>query len=129
MRPRFVVPASLIAALGLAVLPAVGNAAPKHNHGLTINATPNPIVTGDQVLIYGQLNIDHPGNRLIVLYHRVNPAAHVQRGPSDADQRRRVLRVPPRRWRRDDEPQLVRRSAPARATAVPCTSAWRHRWA
>jgi hypothetical protein len=74
MRPRFVVLASLIAALGLAVLPAVGNAAPKHNHGLTINATPDPIVTGDQVMIYGQLNTDHPGNRLIVLYHRVNPA-------------------------------------------------------
>ncbi len=74
MRPRFVVLASLIAALGLAVLPAVGNAAPNHNHGLTINATPDPIVTGDQVMIYGQLNTDHPGNRLIVLYHRVNPA-------------------------------------------------------
>jgi len=76
MRPRFVVPASLIAALGLAVLPAVGSAAPKHNHGLTINATPDPIVTGDQVMIYGQLNTDHPGNRLIMLYHRVNPAGH-----------------------------------------------------
>jgi hypothetical protein len=75
MRPRFVVPASLVAALGLAALPAVGHAAPKHNNGLTINATPDPIVTGDQVMIYGQLNTDHPGNRLIVLHHRVNPAS------------------------------------------------------
>jgi phage protein U len=74
VRPRLAVPASLLAVLVAAVLPSVGSAAPKHNHGLTINATPNPIVTGDQVLIYGQLNLKHPGNRLIVLFHRVNPS-------------------------------------------------------
>jgi hypothetical protein len=72
MRLRLAVPASLLVALAFAVLPSVGSAAPQHNHGLTINATPNPIVSGDAVLIYGQLNIKHPGNRLIVLFHRVD---------------------------------------------------------
>ena len=47
---------------------------PRHDHGLTIAATPDPIVAGDAVLIYGQLNVPNPGNRTIVLYHRVNPA-------------------------------------------------------
>ena len=74
MRLRLAVPASLLAMLVAAVLPSVGSAAPKHNHGLTVNATPNPISSGDQVLIYGQLNLKHPGNRLIVLFHRVNPS-------------------------------------------------------
>src|ERR1700730_14624820 len=72
MRLRLAVPASLLVALAFAVVPSVGSAAPKHNHGLTINATPNPIVSGDAVLIYGQLNIRHPRNRLIVLFHRVD---------------------------------------------------------
>lgn len=76
MRLRLAVPASLLAMLVAAALPAVGSAAPKHNHGLTISATPNPIVTGDQVLIYGQLNLKHPAGRLIVLFHRINPASH-----------------------------------------------------
>lgn len=76
MRLRLAVPAALLVALVVAALPAVGSAAPKHNHGLTINATPNPIVTGDPVLIYGQLNVTNPGNRLIVLFHRVNPSKH-----------------------------------------------------
>jgi hypothetical protein len=76
MRLRLAVPASLLAMLVAAALPSIGSAAPKHNHGLTINVTPNPIMTGDSVLIYGQLNLKHPGNRLIVLFHRVNPSKH-----------------------------------------------------
>lgn len=74
MRPRFAVLASVVAALGLATVPALAIAAPHHNHGLTIAATPNPIVSGDGVLIYGQLNMTNPGNQTIVLYHRVNPS-------------------------------------------------------
>lgn len=76
MRLRIVVLASLLAAALVAVIPATGGAAPKHNHGLTINATPNPIDSGDPVLIYGQLNTTSPGNRPILLYHRVGPARH-----------------------------------------------------
>lgn len=74
MRLRAAVLASLVAVLGLASVPAMAEAAPHHNHGLTIAATPNPIIAGDAVLIYGQLNAPHPGNRTVVLYHRINPA-------------------------------------------------------
>jgi hypothetical protein len=66
--------ASLVAVLGIASVPALAEAAPHHNHGLTIAATPNPIIAGDAVLIYGQLNVPRPGNRTVVLYHRINPA-------------------------------------------------------
>ncbi|MCL2417776.1 MAG: hypothetical protein FWD04_00670, partial [Conexibacteraceae bacterium] len=45
------------------------------NHSLTIAATPDPITAGQSMLIYGQLNGPSSANRLIVLYHRVNPAA------------------------------------------------------
>jgi hypothetical protein len=73
MRQRFAVLASVLTALVVVAVPGVASAAPRHNHGLTINATPNPIITGDAVLIYGQLNGADSGGRTIVLYHRVNP--------------------------------------------------------
>jgi hypothetical protein len=53
---------------------AVAAPHPRHDHGLTIAATPNPIYAGDAVLIYGQLNTPNPAGRTIVLYHRINPA-------------------------------------------------------
>ena len=73
MRPRAAVLATLVTAVGCVSLPALAQGAPHRNHGLTIAATPNPIVSGDAVLIYGQLNVPNPGNRRIVLYHRINP--------------------------------------------------------
>jgi hypothetical protein len=80
---RLAVPASLIVALGLTIAAGVVSAAPHHNHGLTINATPNPIIAGEAVLIYGQLHGSHPGGQKIVLHHRVNPA-----GSSPSSRRR-----------------------------------------
>ena len=74
MRLRSAVLASVVTVLGVGVVPAAAAAAPHHNHGLTIAATPNPIVAGDAVLIYGQLNTASPGGQKIVLYHRINPA-------------------------------------------------------
>lgn len=74
MRLRYAGLASVLAVLGVSVAPAAAGAAPHHNHGLTIAATPNPIIAGDAVLIYGQLNTPNPGGRTIVLYHRINPA-------------------------------------------------------
>jgi hypothetical protein len=71
MRLRFAVLASLITALGALVAPGAGTAAPRHNHGLTINATPNPILAGEGVLIYGQLNESPVGGQTIVLYHHI----------------------------------------------------------
>jgi hypothetical protein len=72
MRLRF---ATLGCTLGAAVLlavPGIAGAAPTHNHGLTINATPNPIQAGQSVLIYGQLNTAQNAGRTIVLYHHIN---------------------------------------------------------
>jgi hypothetical protein len=71
MRPRLVALASLLAAVLAVAAPGVANAAPRHNHGLTINATPNPILAGEGVLIYGQLRGTDIGNKPIVLYHRI----------------------------------------------------------
>jgi len=48
---------------------------PRHNYGLTIAATPNPIVAGEGVLIYGKLEGSAVANQPIYLYHRIDPAA------------------------------------------------------
>jgi hypothetical protein len=71
MRPRFTVLASLLATLVVAAVPATAAAAPRHNHGLTINATPNPIIAGEGVLIYGQLRGTDVADQPILLYHRL----------------------------------------------------------
>ena len=73
MRLRSPVLAAVVTALAAVVTPGIANAAPRHNHGLTINSTPNPIISGDGVLIYGQLNGANSGSQTIVLYHRINP--------------------------------------------------------
>ncbi len=71
MRVRFAVLASLFTALVAVASPSAGVAAPRHNHGITINATPNPILAGEGVLIYGQLNEKPVGGQTIVLYHHI----------------------------------------------------------
>jgi hypothetical protein len=71
MRPRLVVLASLLAALMVVSVPAMAGAAPQHNLGLTINATPNPIIAGEGVLVYGQLRGTDVAHKPIVLYHRL----------------------------------------------------------
>lgn len=74
MRTRFAVLAALICGLSALLAPVVAGAAPHHNKGLTIAATPNPIVAGDGVLIYGQLNGSDNSDQTISLYHRIAPA-------------------------------------------------------
>jgi hypothetical protein len=76
MRPRFALLASVVTTLLVAVAPGIANAAPRHNHGLTINATPNPIVAGQGVLIYGQLKGSPVQGQPILLYHRVGLQRH-----------------------------------------------------
>jgi hypothetical protein len=61
----------MLAAILAIAAAAVANAAPRHNHGLTINATPNPILAGEGVLIYGQLRGTDIADKPILLYHRV----------------------------------------------------------
>jgi hypothetical protein len=71
MRLRFAVLGSVLTALLVAAVSATAGAAPRHNNGLTINATPNPIIAGEGVLLYGQLNAAPVGAQTIVLYHHV----------------------------------------------------------
>ncbi len=59
----------------LLALPSRTEAAPHHNHGLTIAATPDPITAGEGVLIYGQLKGPDNADRRVWLFHRINPAA------------------------------------------------------
>ncbi len=71
MRLRLAVLASVLSALVAVAAPALVSAAPRHNRGLTINATPNPILAGGGVLIYGKLNVAPIGGQTIVLYHHL----------------------------------------------------------
>lgn len=76
MRYRIAMLVAVLAALALAV-PASALARPKahhpphHNRGLTIAATPNPIVTGDPLLIHGRLNRPSHAGATIVLWHKI----------------------------------------------------------
>jgi hypothetical protein len=74
MRSRVVVLGCLLVAFAVCATAGVADAAPRHNDGLTINATPNPIQAGEGVLIYGQLTGSDITNQTIILYHRVNPS-------------------------------------------------------
>jgi hypothetical protein len=71
MRLRLAVLACVSTALLATVIPTVVTAAPRPNRGLTINATPNPILAGEGVLIYGQLNMAPINGQTIILYHHL----------------------------------------------------------
>ena len=71
---RWVAAGTVLAALVGAFASAVVRAAPASGR-VTIDATPNPIITGDAVLIYGQLNTTDPGGKKIVLHQRIDPAS------------------------------------------------------
>ncbi len=76
MRTRFVALAAVLGVIVVMLAPAIATAAPRHNRGLTINATPNPIIAGEAALVYGQLNGPDSAGQTISLYHRINPATH-----------------------------------------------------
>lgn len=59
----------------LLALPSRTEAAPRHDHGLTIASTPDPLTAGEGVLIYGRLSGADSANKRIWLFHRINPAA------------------------------------------------------
>ena len=63
-----------LVAVTFMAMPSKANAAPRHNHGLTIAATPDPISAGDGVLIYGQLTGPNNADKRVWLFHRINPA-------------------------------------------------------
>ena len=68
MSRRFVLPAGVLAAGALALAPTGAMAAGK---SISINATPNPDVTGDPVTIFGSLTAADHGNRQVTLWHKV----------------------------------------------------------
>jgi hypothetical protein len=71
MRLRFAVLASVLTSFVVIAAPGIVNAAPRHNDGLTINALPHRIVSGEGVLIYGQLKGTGDAGKTIVLFHHV----------------------------------------------------------
>jgi len=74
MRLRFAVLALTLSAL--VVVPVSGvDAAPTVHRTLTINATPNPVIAGQGVFIYGQLSGGTVSDQPIRLYHRVFPSS------------------------------------------------------
>jgi hypothetical protein len=73
-RRRLGVPVLLLATLAAAIAAiaaAKAGAVPHRNRGLTITATPNPILAGEGVLIYGRLSTKPVSAQTIMLYHHV----------------------------------------------------------
>lgn len=72
MRLRLAGLACALTALGTVVAPGLASAAPHHDHGLTIAATPDPILAGEGVVIYGRLFGSDNAGQTIRLYHRLD---------------------------------------------------------
>jgi len=75
-RVRLVAIALGLCACAAATASTIACAAPQHDRGLTITATPHQILAGEGVLIYGQLRGPAAARQTIDLYHRVDPAGH-----------------------------------------------------
>jgi hypothetical protein len=71
MRLRIAMLACALTALGSVAIPSLASAAPRHNHHLTIAATPNPVIAGEGVLIYGRLLGAANAGQTIQLYHHL----------------------------------------------------------
>ena len=71
MRLRVTVLACALTMLGGLTAAGLASAAPHHNRHLTIAATPNPVIAGQAVLIYGRLSGPTGEPQLIRLYHHV----------------------------------------------------------
>jgi hypothetical protein len=76
MRLRITVLACALSALACTAAPSFAGAAPVRNRGVTIHAVPQHIIAGEAVLIFGQLKGQDHANRVIRLYHRINPNPH-----------------------------------------------------
>ena len=73
MRSRMPVLASACVAAAAMAVPSIAGAAPVHNRALSIHATPDHVIAGEPVLIYGRLQGRHDADQEITLYHRINP--------------------------------------------------------
>lgn len=72
MRLRFAMLCAALSICAVLVAPGLAGAAPRHDHGLTIAVSPNPIQAGEGVLIHGQLKGTDVIGKTIVLYHHIN---------------------------------------------------------
>jgi hypothetical protein len=67
---------------------AAKHASPNGRHNVSINVSDNPVVAGDQLAIWGRLQGPNNGNRVVTLWHRINPAPRftpIQRVRTDAN--------------------------------------------
>jgi len=76
----------------LALAPAAAQArkhpSPNGRHGISIAVSDNPVSAGDQLAIFGRLRGPNNGNRVVVLWHRINPRPFftpVQKTTTDAN--------------------------------------------
>lgn len=127
MRPRLAVLALVFTTLVAVAVPSLANAAPRHNRGLTINAIPNPIDSGEGVFIYGHLNVAPVANQTIILYHHLAGSGRgytvVGRTTTDSHGFYQFARA-------EDVVTTNRSGSCAtpeftRSTAARCSSAWR----
>ena len=76
MRVRVAVLVAAVVACACAAIPSIAAAhGPVRDRALTIHNSPQSIVAGDPVLIYGRLLGRGSANQRIVLWHRLNPHA------------------------------------------------------
>jgi hypothetical protein len=76
MRVRVTVLVAALMACACAVTPSIAAAhGPIRDRALTIHNSPESIVAGDPVLIYGRLLGRESANQQVVLWHRINPRA------------------------------------------------------
>jgi hypothetical protein len=73
------------------LVPAVAQArrhpSPNGRHNISIATSDNPVVAGDQLAIFGRLRGPNNANRVVVLWHRINPRPFftpIQRTRTDA---------------------------------------------
>ena len=93
MRKRSATGALAVGAMACAAvaLPGVAQAAkhpsPNGRHNVSINVSDNPVVAGDQLAIWGRLRGPNNANRVVTLWHRINPRPRftpIQRVRTDA---------------------------------------------
>jgi hypothetical protein len=70
--------AGLGALICMLLLPAAAAQARKHpspngRHNISITVSDNPVVAGDQLVIFGRLKGPNNGHRVVTLWHRINP--------------------------------------------------------
>jgi hypothetical protein len=70
--------AGLGALICMLLLPAAAAQARAHKspngrHSIAITVSDNPVVAGDQLVIFGRLNGPNNGHRVVTLWHRINP--------------------------------------------------------